>query len=257
MLRTSLIISNNSIRKKSETSYNDINDIFYIFIKAINITDSFFNLLFSTILFCIKILFTKKKYIFPRMCFYSFFILVIFSISQSQYVPTELIINAYFNKSQIIHISYDNIIKLTKNNFDNAFKKSKAYEKEIKYIGINGNCNEYNNYDRNKNNYNNGYLIIQNNDFYLFNFIPLITSLITFISFFFLYITIKITYYSKISNSFMVNIIGLYLNYKIVSYLYSSSFYIASGFIFILFLYFYKCTIDSLYCIFKFNRNDF
>ena len=55
----------------------------------------------------------------------------------------------------------------------------------------------------------------------------------------------------------MINIIGLYLNYKIVSYLYSSSFYIASGFIFILFLYFYKCSIDSLYCIFKFNRNDF
>ena len=130
-------------------------------------------------------------------------------------------------------------------------------KKKIKYIDPNGNCNEYNYYDINNNNYNDGYILIQNNDFYLFNFIPLITSLITFISFFFLYITIKITYYSKISNSFMINIIGLYLNYKIVSYLYSSSFYIASGFIFILFLYFYKCSIDSLYCIFKFNRNDF
>ena len=257
MSRTSLIISNNSITKKSETSYNDLNDIFYIFKKAINATDSFFNLLFSTILFCIKALFTKKKYIFPRMCFYSIFVIVLFSFSQSQYVPIDLIINAYFNKSQIIHISYDNIIKSNKNNFDNAYKKSKAYDKKIKYIDPNGNCNEYNYYDINNNNYNDGYILIQNNDFYLFNFIPLITSLITFISFFFLYITIKITYYSKISNSFMINIIGLYLNYKIVSYLYSSSFYIASGFIFILFLYFYKCSIDSLYCIFKFNRNDF
>ena len=257
MSRTSLIISNNSITKKSETSYNDLNDIFYIFKKAINATDSFFNLLFSTILFCIKAIFTKKKYIFPRMCFYSIFVIVLFSFSQSQYVPIDLIINAYFNKSQIIHISYDNIIKSNKNNFDNAFKKSKAYDKKIKYIDPNGNCNEYNYYDINNNNYNDGYILIQNNDFYLFNFIPLITSLITFISFFFLYITIKITYYSKISNSFMINIIGLYLNYKIVSYLYSSSFYIASGFIFILFLYFYKCSIDSLYCIFKFNRNDF
>lgn len=258
MSRTSLIISNNSITKKSETSYNDLNDIFYIFKKAINATDSFFNLLFSTILFCIKALFTKKKYIFPRMCFYSIFVIVLFSFSQSQYVPIDLIINAYFNKSQIIHISYDNIIKSNKNNFDNAYKKSKAYDKKIKYIDPNGNCNEYNYYDiNNNNNYNDGYILIQNNDFYLFNFIPLITSLITFISFFFLYITIKITYYSKISNSFMINIIGLYLNYKIVSYLYSSSFYIASGFIFILFLYFYKCSIDSLYCIFKFNRNDF
>ena len=257
MSRTSLIISNNSITKKSETSYNDLNDIFYIFKKAINATDSFFNLLFSTILFCIKALFTKKKYIFPRMCFYSIFVMVLFSFSQSQYVPIDLIINAYFNKSQIIHISYDNIIKSNKNNFDNAYKKSKAYDKKIKYIDPNGNCNEYNYYDINNNNYNDGYILIQNNDFYLFNFIPLITSLITFISFFFLYITIKITYYSKISNSFMINIIGLYLNYKIVSYLYSSSFYIASGFIFILFLYFYKCSIDSLYCIFKFNRNDF
>ena len=257
MSGTSLIISNNSITKKSETSYNDLNDIFYIFKKTINATDSFFNLLFSTILFCIKALFTKKKYIFPRMCFYSIFVMVLFSFSQSQYVPIDLIINAYFNKSQIIHISYDNIIKSNKNNFDNAYKKSKAYDKKIKYIDPNGNCNEYNYYDINNNNYNDGYILIQNNDFYLFNFIPLITSLITFISFFFLYITIKITYYSKISNSFMINIIGLYLNYKIVSYLYSSSFYIASGFIFILFLYFYKCSIDSLYCIFKFNRNDF
>ena len=257
MSRTSFIISNNSITKKSETSYNDLNDIFYIFKKAINATDSFFNLLFSTILFCIKAIFTKKKYIFPRMCFYSIFVIVLFSFSQSQYVPIDLIINAYFNKSQIIHISYDNIIKSNKNNFDNAYKKSKAYDKKIKYIDPNGNCNEYNYYDINNNNYNDGYILIQNNDFYLFNFIPLITSLITFISFFFLYITIKITYYSKISNSFMINIIGLYLNYKIVSYLYSSSFYIASGFIFILFLYFYKCSIDSLYCIFKFNRNDF
>ena len=257
MSRTSLIISNNSITKKSETSYNDLNDIFYIFKKAINATDSFFNLLFSTILFCIKAIFTKKKYIFPKMCFYSIFVIVLFSFSQSQYVPIDLIINAYFNKSQIIHISYDNIIKSNKNNFDNAYKKSKAYDKKIKYIDPNGNCNEYNYYDINNNNYNDGYILIQNNDFYLFNFIPLITSLITFISFFFLYITIKITYYSKISNSFMINIIGLYLNYKIVSYLYSSSFYIASGFIFILFLYFYKCSIDSLYCIFKFNRNDF
>ena len=257
MSRTSLIISNNSITKKSETSYNDLNDIFYIFKKTINATDSFFNLLFSTILFCIKAIFTKKKYIFPRMCFYSIFVIVLFSFSQSQYVPIDLIINAYFNKSQIIHISYDNIIKSNNNNFDNAYKKSKAYDKKIKYIDPNGNCNEYNYYDINNNNYNDGYILIQNNDFYLFNFIPLITSLITFISFFFLYITIKITYYSKISNSFMINIIGLYLNYKIVSYLYSSSFYIASGFIFILFLYFYKCSIDSLYCIFKFNRNDF
>ena len=258
MSRTSLIISNNSITKKSETSYNDLNDIFYIFKKTINATDSFFNLLFSTILFCIKAIFTKKKYIFPKMCFYSIFVIVLFSFSQSQYVPIDLIINAYFNKSQIIHISYDNIIKSNKNNFDNAYKKSKAYDKKIKYIDPNGNCNEYNYYDiNNNNNYNDGYILIQNNDFYLFNFIPLITSLITFISFFFLYITIKITYYSKISNSFMINIIGLYLNYKIVSYLYSSSFYIASGFIFILFLYFYKCSIDSLYCIFKFNRNDF
>ena len=257
MSRTSLIISNNSITKKSETSYNDLNDIFYIFKKTINATDSFFNLLFSTILFCIKAIFTKKKYIFPRMCFYSIFVIVLFPFSQSQYVPIDLIINAYFNKSQIIHISYDNIIKSNKNNFDNAYKKSKAYDKKIKYIDPNGNCNEYNYYDINNNNYNDGYILIQNNDFYLFNFIPLITSLITFISFFFLYITIKITYYSKISNSFMINIIGLYLNYKIVSYLYSSSFYIASGFIFILFLYFYKCSIDSLYCIFKFNRNDF
>ena len=48
MSRNSLIISNNSITKKSETSYNDLNDIFYIFKKTINATDSFFNLLFST-----------------------------------------------------------------------------------------------------------------------------------------------------------------------------------------------------------------
>ena len=83
------------------------------------------------------------------MCFYSIFVMVLFSFSQSQYVPIDLIINAYFNKSQIIHISYDNIIKSNKNNFDNAYKKSKAYDKKIKYIDPNGNCNEYNYYDIN------------------------------------------------------------------------------------------------------------
>ena len=254
MSRINLFISQNSNLLKSETSYNDLNDIFYIFKKAINLTDSFFNFLFSTILFCIKALLTKKKYIFPRMCFYSFFVIILFSLSQSQNITTELIINTYFNKSRLVHISYNNIIKSSKNFLDNRYKRTNPYEKEIKYVNCNENCKEYNYNDEIN---NNKYFVIYRNDFYLFNYIPLITSLVTFVCFFFLYITVKITYYSKISNSFIINMIGLYFNYKILSYLYSSSFYMASGFIFILFLYFYKCTVDSLYCIFKFNRNDF
>ena len=261
MSRTSLIISHNSNSIKSETSYNDLNDIFYIFKKAINITDTFFNFLFSSILFCIKALFRKKKYLFPRMFFYSFFVVMFFSLSQSQNISTELIINAYFNKSNIIHISYDNIIKSTKNFFDNKFTKSNQYDKKIKYIDKNENFNEYIYHDRNVNCFyndvNKRFFIIYTNDFYLFNLIPLVTSVVTFVCFFFLYITIKITYYSKVSNSFMINLIGLYLNYKIMAYLYFSAFYIASGFIFVLFLYFFKCSVDSLYCILKFNRNDF
>ena len=67
------------------------------------------------------------------MCFYSFFVIILFSLSQSQNITTELIINAYFNKSRLVHISYDNIIKSSKNFLDNRYKRTNPYEKEIKY----------------------------------------------------------------------------------------------------------------------------
>ena len=49
----------------------------------------------------------------------------------------------------------------------------------------------------------------------------------------------------------------MFLTYKFLSYLYSSKYYLASGFIFILFFYFFKFGFDCLYCILKFKKSDF
>ena len=102
-----------------EACHSGENDIFYIFIKAIKIIDTFFNFLFSIILFLIQITFSKKYIIIPKMCFYSIFVTFLFSISQSPNIPRELIMKAYFNKSKVVHISYDNIIQSTRIMYDN------------------------------------------------------------------------------------------------------------------------------------------
>ena len=259
LLGAKLFTTSHSEKSNLGPSHSDKNDIFYILKKTINITDNFFNVLFSIILFIIRMIFSRKNFIIPKMCFYSVFILFLFSISQSQNIPKELIMKAYFNNSHIIHISYDNILKSRKTFFENRLKRNSENENELYNEGRN------NYYDENNNNLcyegNNIYINSDeqnsNIEFSLFNFFQLKKIFVTFISFFSLYITIKITYYSKITNSIAVNLLGIYFSFKILSYLYSSKYYLASGFFFILFFYFYKFAIDSIYCFLKFKKSEF
>ena len=245
---------------KFEPSHNDINDIFYILTTTISIIDKFFTILYSAVSFILQILFSKKNFISSKMCFYSFFVIFLFSLSQGQNISMDLIMKAYFNKSNVVHISYDNI-KLTEKNFEKEFKKNRAYKKDANYHERYQNDGENNDYFHCID-INDIYKIENENDnldneLYLFNLIPIKTIFITFFAFFLLYIVIKTTYYSKITNSIIINLIGLYITFKIMSYFYSSKYYLASGFIFILFFYFYKCALDSFYIYLKFNENDF
>ena len=248
--------TNSSIANKPifETCHSGENDIFYIFIKAIKIIDTFFNFLFSIILFLIQITFSKKYIIIPKMCFYSIFVTFLFSISQSPNIPRELIMKAYFNKSKVVHISYDNIIQSTRIMYDNKAKKNNEanYEEKYNYYNDNHNlcCNDDTIYDDIDNDE-------EDQEFSLFNFFQVKKIFVTFIAFFLLYIIIKITYLSKITNSIVINLIGDYFSFKIMSFLYSSQYYLASGFIFILFFYFYKFTIDSFYFLLKFKKSDY
>ena len=248
--------TNSSIANKPifETCHSGENDIFYIFIKAIKIIDTFFNFLFSIILFLIQITFSKKYIIIPKMCFYSIFVTFLFSISQSPNIPRELIMKAYFNKSKVVHISYDNIIQSTRIMYDNKAKKNNEanYEEKYNYYNDNHNlcCNDDTIYDDIDNDE-------EDQEFSLFNFFQVKKIFVTFIAFFLLYIIIKITYLSKITNSIVINLIGNYFSFKVMSYLYSSQYYLASGFIFILFFYFYKFTIDSLFSLLKFKKSDY
>ena len=242
---------------KFEPSNSDKNDIFYIFKKTIIMTDQFFNYLFSSISFFIRIIFSRNYLIVPRMCFYSIFVIFLFSLSQSQNIPTELIMKAYFNKSRIIHISYDNIIKSTKNIFENKIKRNNEANFEERY-NYNDEYNINNNLCCDNNNiYNTNDIERLNSDFSFVKFFQVKKIFVTFISFFLLYIVIKITYCSKLTNSIFINSLGIYISFKIMSFLYSSQYYLSSGFIFILFFYFYKFAIDSFYSLLNFKRSEF
>jgi len=248
-----LLKTENSKTKNYESPKKDINDIFYLSKKTIYIIDTFFTYLFSSIFFCIQTLFSKKNFFVPKMCFYSLFITLLFSFSQSQNITTELIINAYFNKSNIIHISYDQLIKSSQKKYENKYKRNNAHENAYYENNKDNYCSEE--YD---NNYSDRNLNDEfDTEFYLFNIIPVRRIFVTFTAFFLLYLTIKLTYISKISKIFIVNLFGMFLTYKFLSYLYSSKYYLASGFIFILFFYFFKFGFDCLYCILKFKKSDF
>ena len=250
--------SPDSNETKFKLSNSDKNDLFYIFKKTINMTDNFFNYLFSSISYFIQIISSKKYFIVPRMCFYSIFVIFLFSLSQSQNVPIELIMKAYFNKSRIIHISYDNIIKSSKNIFENKLKVNNEANYEERYnnhdkYSINNNlcCDNNNIYCNNKNNEE------SYNEFSFIKFFQVKKMFVTFLSFFLLYIVIKTTYFSKLTNSLIFNSLGIYFSFKLMSYFYSSQYYLASGFIFILFFYFYKFALDSFYSMLKYKKSDF
>ena len=242
------------------------NDTFYLFNKAFNSIDNIFLYFYSSISFHLKSFINKKIVILKKYFYIPFLLTLLFSLTLSQNIPRDLLINAYFNDSQITHISYDNIIKgkyadeLNNNNLNkfnkdiNTCKACYDYqENKDKEIYDDSQCEKKNDSSNNKDCNNDQ----QDKEYYLLNIFPVKRILITVFSFFSLYIIIKTTYYSRINNSFFINSIGVYTSYKILAYLYFSTHYLASGIVFILFFYFFKCSIDSIYLILKFKRSDF
>ena len=251
--------------------YKNKNDTFYLFIKAFNSIDNFFIFLYSQILSKLNKITKKKifnfhKIFFSTIIFTFFFTLV---LNENINISTELLINAYFNDSQITHISYDKIIK---KKFDEENKKQNSkngyYYKNNKgrdcqscssYQNIQKNtkcCQDSNKIYGNKNNKNNENSQ-EETDYYMFNIFPIKCIFVTCFSFFSLYIIIKTTYYSRINNSIFINMVGVYTSFKILSYLYVIKYFLACGIIFVLFFYFFKCSIDSIYLILKYKRSDF
>ena len=258
-------IDKKQIIKPNMLSYNIKNDTFYLFIKAFHSIDNFFIFIYSHFSLYLKTkvnvkIFNIKKIFFT---FFLFFFLFSIVLNENINISTDLLINAYFNDSQITHISYERVIKgkFDENNHNSNNKYS--------YNNKNNNCQgcynlcenknnqecTNNNSNKQKNNYNDKYE--QEKDYYMFNIFPLKRIFFTCFSFFSLYIIIKTTYYSRINNSIFINIVGVYTSFKILSYLYFTKYYSASGFVFVLFFYFFKCSIDSIYFILKFKRSDF
>ena len=243
--------------------YKDKNDTFYIIIKAYKSIDNFFLFCYSHISFDLRII-NKKVY---NLLFFPFLFVFLFSIvlNENINISTDLLINAYFNDSQITHISYDKIIKGKFEDEQNNHISNKKYPYNVNN-DIN-NCQICYENQNNKNSFinkccknddsDNQSSYDQERDFYLLSLFPIKRIFITCFAFFSLYIIIKTTYYSRINNSIFINMVGVYTSFKILSYLYFNKYYLASGLIFILFFYFFKCTIDSIYLLLRFKRSDF
>ena len=250
---------------------NKKNDTFYLFIKTMNSIDNFFLYLYKHISFYIKTMINKKAFNLNKYFFISFLLTLLFSVALNQNISRDLLINAYFNDSQITHVSYDKIIKGKYNSEINNPNINDKYSYNSN--NDNNNCQTCYNYHEeqnrdfchdpkcrnhnNKSNKEDGNDNQQEKEFYILNIFPMKAFFITCLSFFSLYIIIKTTYYSRINNSIFINMIGVYTSYKILSYLYITEYYLASWIIFILFFYFFKCSIDSIYLILKFKRSDF
>ena len=259
-----------SYQNKGILSYKNKNDTFYLLIKTIHSIDQFFIFIYSFIKFNLNKISNKKIFNIKNLIFktflFSFFTLV---LNENINISTDLLINAYFNDSPITHISYDKIIKKKNEENNNIHNSNNNY-----YYNNNDkicqNSYDYQDCLRNSecchikdNNSNQNKIKGQNDDnfeekdYYILNIFPIKCIIITCFSFFSLYIIIKTTYYSKINNSIFLNMVGVYTSFKILSYLYIIKYYLASAIIFILFFYFFKCSIDSIYLILKFKRSEF
>ena len=133
---------------KKMLRYNIKNDTFYLFVKAFHSIDHFFLFIYSNFSLYLN---TKNKITkypikksFYIMFFFSFFFILV--LNENINISTDLLINAYFNDSQITHISYDKIIKgkFNQNNHNSNNKYS--------YNCKNNNCQGLYNFGDNNNN---------------------------------------------------------------------------------------------------------
>ena len=251
-------INDNNKLSQNYLNFKNKNDTFYFFIKAYHLINKVFIYFHSFTFFNFNSIINKNIYNFKRLFSITFLFTLFFTqvLNENLNISTELLINAYFNEHEITHISYDKVIKGKTIEEINSINNKDNY-----YIKNNNNYKRCNNYQKDHNNNSNknneNYNCEKENDYYILNFFPIKRILITCFSFFSLYIIIKTTYYSRINNSIFLNIVGVYTSFKILSYLYITKYYLASGLIFVLFFYFLKCSIDSIYLILKFKRSDF
>ena len=233
---------------------------FYIF--------SFYELLLSYI-FSLKNKIYKIEFIFVIL---SLLFSCVLTFDNSD-ISSNLIINAYFPRNKLTRLSYNMLKDKKIDNTNNVKKKSK--ENIInKYININeennifskqkkiksNGCDYYDNekyYPHHKDYSNNNLISNQNDDIYIFFFIPLKSSIFSLISFLILYTFIKLTLTSKVRSYFLFNLFCSLIVYYVIYAFYESKYYLSSNFFFILFIYIEKCLIDSLYLLFKFKRKDF
>ena len=237
------------------------NDIIYLYYRVFSIILKYYRRFINIIQYHTYSISTNKIYklyfIIPI-----FLLLFTFAINQSN-VSRNLILNAYFNNSDIVHVSYDGLIQN---------KKQEDVSNIVKNLGV-----EYDIDNLDKKIYQKYYNIIPNSnkkeinisnickkekeedidEMYLLDFFPLKKISITFVSSLSLYVIIKICYAAKINNSLIINGIAIYITYHLVSSLYNNKYYLASGIILILLFFFIKCSLDCIYLIMRFKRNDF
>ena len=131
----------------------------------------------------------------------------------------------------------------------NKFNEDEIYNhiKDLEDI-INNKMKRYNQMNNN--------LYKSNDEYFLFNCISIKIIIINFICFLFLFFFIKFTIKKKKSFCLLYIVCQL-VSYKFICILYYNGYYLASNFIFILFIYSNKMLIDSIYLKLNFKRKDF
>ena len=264
--------------KKYNPPYNNNNnnDAFQFLLEFFLYFNSFFHLIYKYIISFI----TKAKNFIFRMKIIIILIIISFRFSlafeDNSNITTDLIINSYFSKKNVIKITYEMI----QENEKKVSLDKQIIRKENKNVNINKNaCDDnfhmkndnnikdiYDNhifsddedkekmkqlylienlYDKNKNKKNNLFIrkLIKN--------ISITSSCLLLLIFY-----IKSTFKRK-KGFFILYFICILISYNLMNILYQNDYVLASNFIYIFLIYTNKKLIDSLYLILKFKRKDF
>ena len=240
------------------------NDTFNFILNVISLINQsllyFYNYLLLSL---VKITSYLYKFQFLLLIFTLFSTFVYSYNKNSSEVPTSLIINAYFSSgNKITHVknnNTDDIISKTnddKNQNTCPSQSSKTDENKCSCCQC---CDKNSKNKQNDGDENDQNDLIYDNqkDWFLFFIIPIKSSVFSFICFLLLYLYIKLTYSLKISGSLIFNLFFIFIIYNLELSLYELKYYFASNFLFILLIYLFKCSIDSIYLKFKFQRMDF
>ena len=233
---------------------------------------------------------STMRHFFYQLQFTIILIVFLFSFvvtfEENYNIPTNIIINAYFTKNNMTYITRDMILeKESQANNENILNHKKLNENEnwtnnkeemkdftcsdtediscirkqkLEDFDINNEedeeikkLKEFINGKKNKDNHE------SSNDIYFLNFIPLKSSLISMFCFSISYFFINSTLKSKIRGALILNAILLVTIFSFLQILYQNEFYLASNFLYILFLYVNKNLIDSIYLKLKYRRKEF